>query len=57
MIPKINVTTGPTIIPAFFIASPIANIPDPTLPLNKCIKVSTYLKHIFNESASEEICN
>lgn len=44
MIPKNSVIIGANTNPAFRKASPMANIPEPTFPLNKCIKVSKNLK-------------
>jgi len=44
MIPRKIVNGGASINPAFLKASPNAKIPEPTLPLNRCIMVSRYLQ-------------
>lgn len=44
MIPRIIVSGGANSNPAFLKASPNAKIPEPTLPLNRCIMVSRYLQ-------------
>ena len=44
MIPRKIVSGGANNNPAFLKASPNAKIPEPTLPLNRCIIVSRYLQ-------------
>lgn len=42
--PKYIVRSVPNMIPPFLNASPIANTPDPMLPLRRCIRDSRYLQ-------------
>lgn len=44
MMPRKIVNGGASSNPAFLKASPNAKIPEPTLPLNRCIMVSRYLQ-------------
>lgn len=46
MIPRKIVNGGASSNPAFLKASPNAKIPEPTLPLNRCIMVSRYLQFV-----------
>lgn len=46
MIPRKIVSGGASSNPAFLKASPNAKIPEPTLPLNRCIMVSRYLQFV-----------
>lgn len=43
--PRYRVRNVPNKIPPFLNASPIANTPDPILPLRRCIKLSRYLQY------------
>lgn len=52
IIPITSVPTRPSIRPLFLKALGTANIPDPKLPLNKCIRAPKSLKKFYSGNIS-----